>query len=84
MNITVSSKGQVVIPQHVRDELSLKEGETFAVMGNEDTIILKKIQIPSKKQVFEKIHAWGIEFSNKKSLKEADLQKMITHTRGKK
>ena len=77
----LSSKGQVVIPQQVRDELGLKEGETFAVMGTEDTIILKKIMVPSRKQIFERMHAWGVKFAKKKGLKEKDLQHMIKRSR---
>ena len=79
----LSSKGQVVIPQHVRDELGLKEGETFAVMGKEDTIILKKVSVPSPKEVFERLHSWGVRFAAKKGLKEEDLQAAIKRSRGK-
>ena len=79
----LSSKGQVVIPQTVREELGLEEGETFAVIGRDDTIVLKKLQMPSKKEVFEKIHAWGVSFAKKKGLKEGDLQKLIERSRGK-
>ncbi|MBI4450826.1 AbrB/MazE/SpoVT family DNA-binding domain-containing protein [Candidatus Woesearchaeota archaeon] len=79
----MSSKGQVVIPLHVRDELGLKEGETFAVMGEEDTIILKKVAMPSAKEVFERVHSWGTKFSAKKGLKEADLQAVIKRSRAR-
>ena len=78
----LSSKGQVVIPRHVRDELGLKEGETFAVVGKEDTIILKKVVVPSSKEVFEKVHRWGTAFAKKKGLKEKDLQAAIKRARG--
>lgn len=77
----LSSKGQVVIPQHVRDELGLKEGETFVVLGKEDTIILKKVAVPSSKEVFAKVHSWGVRFAAKKGLKEEDLQKAIVRSR---
>ncbi len=79
----LSSKGQVVIPQHVRDELGLKEGETFAVIGKEDTIVLKKVSVPSPKEVFERLHSWGIKFAAKKSMKEENLQAAIKRSRGK-
>ncbi len=78
----LSSKGQVVIPQNVRDELHLKEGETFAVMGKEDTIILKKVAVPSPKEVFNRVHAWGVSFAKKKNLKEEYLQAAIKRVRG--
>ena len=80
---TLSSKGQIVIPQQVRDELGLKEGETFAVVGKEDTIILKKVIIPSPKQVFERVHSWGTAFAAKKGLKEEELQQKLTRNRSK-
>lgn len=79
----LSSKGQIVIPQRVRDELGLKEGETFAVMGSEDTVVLKKVVMPSAKEVFERVHSWGTKFSAKKGLKEADLQAAIKRSRAR-
>jgi len=79
----LSSKGQIVIPQSVRDELGLKEGETFAVIGSEDTVVLKKIVMPSAKEVFEGLHSWGNKISAKKGLKEADLQVTIKRSRNR-
>ena len=77
----LSSKGQVVIPQHVRDELGLKEGETFAITGREDTILLRKVNIPSSKELFERVHHWGTEHAMSKGLKETDVAKFIKRAR---
>lgn len=44
--ITVSSKGQVVIPQKLRRELGLIPKTKLLVYGQKDAIIIKKIQIP--------------------------------------
>jgi len=79
----MSSKGQVVIPQLVRNELKLKDGETFAVMGRADTIVLKKIIIPSPKETFEKVHKWGLDFAKSKGITEDDLRSMLKRTRRK-
>ena len=78
---TLSSKGQIVIPLGVREELDLQEGETFAVMGKGDTIILKKVFLPSKKELFEKMHGWGVRFAKKRELQEEDLQGLIKRGR---
>ena len=43
----LSSKGQVVIPEEIRDRLNLKEGDQFVVMGQGDAVILKAITPPS-------------------------------------
>ena len=45
----ITSKGQVVIPQEIREELSLKEGMPFAVTAQGDSILLKRIEIKSGK-----------------------------------
>ena len=43
----MSSKGQVVIPEEVRDALGLKAGSKFVVVGEGDVVILKVITPPS-------------------------------------
>ena len=42
----MSSKGQVVIPEHVRTRLGLEPGVQFVVMGEDDVVILKTINPP--------------------------------------
>lgn len=49
--VRMSSKGQVVIPQDIREEIHVDEGTVFAVIGTRDTIILKKIVTPSKEEL---------------------------------
>ncbi len=77
----LSSKGQIVIPQHTREKMGLKEGETFAMVSTKDTIILKKIDLPSQKEMFERLHKWGVNLAKKKGLKEEDLQDTIKKSR---
>ena len=43
----MSSKGQVVIPEDVRNRLGLASGAQFIVMGENDVVILKTIRPPS-------------------------------------
>jgi len=38
--ITISSKGQIVIPSHMRDEF--KEGDTLLIIKDKHTILLKR------------------------------------------
>ncbi|MDG6221381.1 MAG: AbrB/MazE/SpoVT family DNA-binding domain-containing protein [Candidatus Thermoplasmatota archaeon] len=44
----ISSKGQIVVPKSLREIMGLEEGEVFAVFGEEDTIILKRLELPSE------------------------------------
>ena len=80
--ITMSSKGQIVIPKDLREELGIGNGSNFVVFGKDDTLILKKVSTPTAKDVFEKVHKWGISFANKKGWKEEDVMKRIHKGRG--
>ena len=42
----MSSKGQVVIPEEVRNALGLEPGTQFVVVGEGDVIILKAVSVP--------------------------------------
>ena len=43
----MSSKGQVVIPEVIREEMHLTSGAQFVVIGENDVVILKSIAKPS-------------------------------------
>jgi AbrB family looped-hinge helix DNA binding protein len=43
----MSSKGQIVIPEVIRNRLGLKTGSQFIVLGDRDVVILKSIIPPS-------------------------------------
>jgi AbrB family looped-hinge helix DNA binding protein len=71
----MSSKGQIVIPESVREALHLKTGSQFVVMSHQNTIILKSIIPPSASEFSEllaKTHAAAKKAGiTKKDLKEA-------------
>jgi AbrB family looped-hinge helix DNA binding protein len=76
---TISEKGQVVIPQSIRKELGIKPKNKFLVYGRGDTIILKKLELPSLKKEWENI----FRFMDKKDLTitEEEIQKEIAAAR---
>jgi len=79
---SMSSRGQVVIPQNLRDKLKIHEGEKFVVIGEDNTIVLRKLEMPSFKG-FDKLLAKTREFAKKKELKEADIEQAIKNARKK-
>ncbi len=79
---SVSSRGQVVIPQSLRDKLKIHEGEKFAVIGEDNIIILKKLEMPSFSGV-DKLLKRTREFAKKKGLKKTDVEEAIRETRKK-
>lgn len=76
----MSSKGQIVVPKSLREALGLDVGELFAMFGDEDTIILKKIDLPSEKE-FDEILAYGKKFAKKRKITRKDLKKAIAEAR---
>ena len=75
--VRMSSKGQIVIPQDVREEIHVEEGTVFAVVGTKDTIILKKITTPSKEELIKDLGLFAKKAKMKlqtKGFTEKDLQ----------
>ena len=82
----MSSKGQIVIPQDIREELNAKEGTVFAVIGSKDTIVLKKIEMPSKHVLIKELAAIAKEGKKRleqKRIKESDIPEIVQKSRGK-
>ena len=77
---SLSSKGQIVIPQGIRERLHLMPGEKFIVFGEDDTVVLKKLEVPSFKG-FEKLLKKTREFAQKKSIKQKDIEGAIHEVR---
>ena len=65
---SVSSRGQIVIPQSLRDKLKIRAGEKFVVIGEDNTIILKKLEMPSFRG-FDKLLKKTRQFAKKKGIK---------------
>ena len=53
--ISVSSKGQVVIPQAIRQKLGLKANSQLIAYGFEDGVVLKMVHIPNRVRELKRI-----------------------------
>ena len=78
----MSSKGQIVIPFDIREELRLEAGNTLVISKMEDTILIKKIDVPDLKEEFKRLTKWGSVWAKKKGIKESDIVKIIHKGRG--
>lgn len=76
----VSSRGQVVIPQSVREAIHLREGEILAVYGEGDTIVLKRIPAPDVAEL-RSILAKGEAFAKHRRISRADVSRAVRETR---
>lgn len=77
---SMSSKGQIVIPQALREKLKLKEGERFVILGQEDTIILKKMNLPTFAD-FDEMIKRSHKFAKDNNLTPKDLELAIKRAR---
>ena len=71
---TTSPKGQVVIPQEIREQMSIESGTKFAVYGRGDNIIFKRVELPTVKD-FERLAKFGRAFATRKGIKKTDVLK---------
>lgn len=78
----MSSKGQVVIPEEIRESLHLKEGDQFVVLGKGDTVILKSITPPSMDQ-FNSLLSEVRAKAKKAGMKKSDVKAAIAKVRRK-
>jgi AbrB family looped-hinge helix DNA binding protein len=82
--IKMSSKGQIVIPQDIRAEICASEGTMFAVVSGRDSIVLKKVAMPSKEDLIcelKEIAREGKKRLEVKGIKEADIPNIVEKSR---
>ena len=76
----LSSKGQVVIPEEIRKQLGLKEGDQFVVVGQDDAVILKSIKKPVLNE-FNSLIDKARRQARDARLKRSDIGKAIAKVR---
>jgi AbrB family looped-hinge helix DNA binding protein len=54
--IIVSDKGQIVIPQSIREKLGIKPRNKLLIYNYQDAIILKKLEMPDLTKELEEIY----------------------------
>lgn len=78
--LTVSSKGQIVLPAPIRKALSIATGDKLAVYTSDDAILLKPVGIPTRSEFqawMEEMQAYAAEVD----LSETDIDQAITEVR---
>ena len=78
----LSSKGQVVLPQAIRDRLRLAAGAKFVVIGEGDVVILKKLEVPAREQLKQLLKE-SRAYARRTGLKRSDISKALKRVRTK-
>ena len=74
---TVSSRGQICIPNDIREEMGLKEGNKILFMLQNESLLVKKITV----QTFAEITKPLKEEAKKAGMKESDVEGIVTRFR---
>jgi AbrB family looped-hinge helix DNA binding protein len=78
----LSTKGQVVIPEEIRNRLGLKSGSQFVVLGEGDVVILKVVQSPDIAD-FDEIIGRARKAARQAGLKQRDVAQAIRRVRSR-
>ena len=78
----LSSKGQVVIPEEIRNRLGLEAGAQFVVVGEGDVVILKALQ-PPKMADFKSLLERARASAEEAGLTPEDVEEAVRKARGK-
>lgn len=76
----LSSKGQVVLPLAIRRRLHLSNGAKFAVVGEGDTVILKKIVPPPLNEI-RRLLQESRKYARQVGLTPSDVKQAIQRVR---
>jgi AbrB family looped-hinge helix DNA binding protein len=73
----LSGKGQVVIPTEVRRKMGLKEGTRFLVVGLDDVIVLRRLELSEEKVRLKKLLAEARFSAKTHGLSEREVEGLI-------
>ncbi len=79
----MSSKGQVVIPEEIREQLGLTPGTQFVVVGDRDVVILKTLSAPSLSE-FDGLIGEARRQAKMAKMKRSDIKKAVQAEKKKK
>ena len=77
----LSSKGQVVIPEAIRERLGLEAGVQFVVVAEGDVVVLKVLNAPNMSD-FKALLDKAKESADAAGLTPEDVEKAIREVRG--
>lgn len=76
----MSTKGQVVIPEEIRDQLGLGPGTHFIVVAERDVVVLKRLTPPAMTE-FSALLSRARAVAKSTELKRGDIPRAIAKVR---
>ena len=81
--LTLSTKGQLVLPNALRKNMSLSSGDKLVAYWTDGAIVLKKLELPNEGD-FEKEIDKTVRFAEETGIKERDIVDTIKECRAEK
>ena len=81
--LTVSSKGQIALPDSVRKALSIAAGDKIVAYSSGDSILLRKLELPTEDE-FSKWLDNAQKWASQSGLTEDDVPAIISEVRARK
>ena len=78
----MSSKGQIVIPEAIRNRLGLKPGMRFVIVGEDDVVLLKTVRPPSMSD-FDALIQKARQAARSANMKRPDVARAIAKSRSR-
>jgi AbrB family looped-hinge helix DNA binding protein len=73
----VTRKGQVTIPEEIREAYGISEGDFMLVGGAKGLVMLKKLALPSWKELFQR----GEKFAERRHITREQILQAVRETR---
>lgn len=77
----LSEKGQVVIPNEMRKRMNLKEGTRFVIMGLDDTLVLRRLELSQERLRLKRLLAKSREKARKAGFSQKEIDSLIAASR---
>ena len=82
--VTMSSKGQFVIPREIREEMGLEQKDKFVIAYDNDSILLKRISREEASKAMIKLMDKISDKFRKAGIKKSDVDDAIRQARARK
>lgn len=77
----LSEKGQVVIPNEMRKRMKLKEGTRFVILGLQDTIVLRKLEISQERRRLKELLVESRAKAENAGFSEKEIEHLVESAR---
>ena len=77
----LSEKGQIVIPNTMRKSMNVKEGTRFVILGLDDTLVLRKLELSRERLMLKQLLAKSRQRAKKIGFTQKEIDRLIESSR---